>query len=655
MNHKRFLLTLGALLLVATSAFAEIALKDLGDGNVDITFTFKDETAPEMGVIGSFNNWTQPGEMMTKNADGLWEKTIRASSSDAITYKFLTKGTWIFDEKAPDKKDDGYGGFNGLIPVADILSGLIPAVPGAPPVVAKGPKKAVNQRPRVTFGTETYLESDTSFDVSSGKFKAVDSTLNAKSLWKFDGDLAPGMPGHLEMTVFNGHPKVMDTGATKVKLSDGLQQAGAGFLLNPFYYLGDNKKPTLDKVRFGFDTPYLIYETGYANSVLPPHKSILWDTVSDSNKANDGYSFFGLGPKAKTWGDFTIDAAMVPNKSQDDFYGLYSFVSAEAYGIKAELQYEMKSSTKDEPGKMFTDVTRDNIALGAEAYLGEFLIQGQLLSSGGTALETFDASEKLAFKVSGGYKDVYGDTELLFGYAYRGGNWTDDGFSVVVTPTASLLYAANDDELGSVGTQTLSVNGLAKFGYWGIAKFEGSLVQSASGNPDTNSVVSAKPGFLLDLDKLSIMPLSIDWYAQLKYNTDPAAGTDAFVFASTGAKVAVPSLDVYWKFDNSNSDTLFNTVLAEANLGGDLKAQAGGGLRSGENADNAFGAVVGLSYVVPAPEAKTPTAYCQFVYNMDPYNAEGASTYDLSDFGPSNGVAGSDGVAALRVGLRWNY
>ncbi|HTH14374.1 MAG TPA: glycogen-binding domain-containing protein, partial [Spirochaetia bacterium] len=118
MKLKKLFL-LAAAFLMGSAAFAEIALKDAGNGQVTITFTYQDDKASEMDVIGSFDNWTAPGEAMTKNPAGLWEKAITAASTDEITYKFYSKGTWITDEKAPDLKDDGYGGHNGLIVVAD--------------------------------------------------------------------------------------------------------------------------------------------------------------------------------------------------------------------------------------------------------------------------------------------------------------------------------------------------------------------------------------------------------------------------------------------------------------------------------------------------------------------------------------------------------
>ena len=103
MNTRKLLAMMTALLMLGASAFAEIKLKDLGNGKVAITFLFK-HPASEMNVIGTFDNWTVPGEPMTKNADGVWEYTLEALKTDEIQYKFYSKGTWIFDADAPDKR-----------------------------------------------------------------------------------------------------------------------------------------------------------------------------------------------------------------------------------------------------------------------------------------------------------------------------------------------------------------------------------------------------------------------------------------------------------------------------------------------------------------------------------------------------------------------
>lgn len=647
MNCKRLTTTLAALLFCGTLAFGEIALKDLGNGQVEITFTFKDSSS-EMGVIGSFDNWTAPGEAMTKNEAGLWEKTIQAGNADVITYKFYSKGTWIFDERAPDKKDDGYGGFNGLIPVADILAGVLPAVPGAAPLPPPKAGPKVAGRPKLSFGTETFIESSTTFLTATSEVR--DSVINAKSLWKLQGDLIAGMPGFLEVTAFNGSPKLHAKNG--IEIDEGLEALSAGFLFNPIYYLGGNKRPTLDKFRFGFDSPYLTYETGYGNTPLPLHKSVLWNTVSDPYIAGDGYSAFLLGPKAKSWGDFAIDAGLVPNKSLGGAYGLYGWASVDAYGVKLEGQYAMKSGTKTDASLYFTKPPRQDFLGAADLYWEGLVLRGQYLTSvfgEGISGADLPARERTAYKVVGGYVDSYGDLEVLVGYAFRGG---------VATQMLYLNPADTISVLGKAQTQSVSLTGFQKFGYWGVAKWEASRVSPLLESPETNVVLQLRPGFVLDFAKLDLFEAAVEVFAKMESNSDPAPGVEKLALVSAGAKVDTPWADLHYKFDNSVKSVLLNSLLSEVPLAKDLNALAGVALRTGSGAKQALGFVLGASTVLPVPEAKTPTAYVQMVYNLDPFNNDksaGTPGYDLTDFGPTNGASAFDGLGALRFGLKWKY
>ena len=179
---------------------------------------------------------------------------------------------------------------------------------------------------------------------------------------------------------------------------------------------------------------------------------------------------------------------------------------------------------------------------------------------------------------------------------------------------------------------------------------------------------------------------------QLTNNSIPPDGVAVFAATAIGAKVTVSdplkdvikTLDLYYKWDGSTPNEAFQTLLAEAKVMGDVTTQAGFGYRSGNAAASNTAFVLGASYQVPVPAAKTPTVYAQFVFNMDPYNTGNspvngvnaanptlASAYaggpthaiaafdparfDLSDFGPTNGAKAFDGLGALRVGVEWQF
>ena len=119
-------MVLALITLVFSASFADVYIKDLDGTNVEVVFTFKDDAATEMAVIGDFVNWVEPGVPMAKNADGKWEVAVKSTMDGVLKYKFWYKGTYIYDFKSPDKIDDGFGAYNGLVEVSNpssILSG----------------------------------------------------------------------------------------------------------------------------------------------------------------------------------------------------------------------------------------------------------------------------------------------------------------------------------------------------------------------------------------------------------------------------------------------------------------------------------------------------------------------------------------------------
>lgn len=68
--------------------------------------------AKRVYLAGSFNNW-RPAELaMQKTADG-WELPVYLAEG-THAYKFVADGRWYTDEAAPEKIDDGQGGFNAV-------------------------------------------------------------------------------------------------------------------------------------------------------------------------------------------------------------------------------------------------------------------------------------------------------------------------------------------------------------------------------------------------------------------------------------------------------------------------------------------------------------------------------------------------------------
>ncbi len=637
-----------ALLLLGMSTFAEIVLKDLGGGKVSITFLFK-HSASEMNVIGSFDNWTVPGEAMTKNADGLWEYTLEAMATDEIQYKFFVKDVWIFDDQAPDKKDDGYGGNNGLIVVADILSGATPMKPGAAAVAVAAPAGAtgtvIAPRKKVQFGTETYFDSTTVLGTVSGDEEFVESDINAKSIWKFDGDLVPNLPGHLEITAMDGQTKFM-TEADADNAYDGIEAASTGFIVNPFYYFGGNKRPSLASLSFGIEGSYLEWQTGYMDAGLPARNSYVWETVDPDNKAGEGYSLFRLGSKLRAFGDFEFDAAVMPNKSLDGYFGYLAWLKASYYGVALDFQYDNRSNEKTDSSLYFDVSMRQDYIAGIQLVQDWYYLRGQYLLSRFApdgAVDNSAAAKRSAYKAVLGMDDPGLGVKASVSYANRG-------------EFAQLLYGDSDDQLGDPMYQKVAVSGAYRYTY-SASWFLDADAQTASDsdNADENVAVTVKPAVELDLKTYINVPAKLNAYVKGFYNTDPASGTDAMGMNSAGAKLAFEKYNLYYKLDNGTADCMFNTLLVDTTVVEGVTLQAGAGVRTGSAANTNAAFTLGAFKTLDAPQAKSPTVYAQFLYNMDPYDGTAEHDFDLDGYGPDSGATALDGLANIRFGISWNY
>ncbi|NLK94617.1 MAG: hypothetical protein GX275_05455 [Clostridiales bacterium] len=107
----------------------ESAAPIIGTDNT-ITFSYKGE-ATDVYLAGSMygGDWGATKQAMTKNANGVWTKTIDVAENDSeFTYKFIVDGSWIVDPKNPNGKDDGYGGSNSWVNLVGVTKAAAPIV-----------------------------------------------------------------------------------------------------------------------------------------------------------------------------------------------------------------------------------------------------------------------------------------------------------------------------------------------------------------------------------------------------------------------------------------------------------------------------------------------------------------------------------------------
>ena len=385
---KKIMMVLALITLVFSASFADVYIKDLDGTNVEVVFTFKDDAATEMAVIGDFCGWVEPGIPMAKNADGKWEVAVKSTVDGVLKYKFWYKGTYIYDFKSPDKIDDGFGGNNGLIEVSKVLAKQKAAelaasgdAAGAAALMAQ----AGGGDSGLKFLTLSMLGFQTKFDTVDTKKKnaagveytkddkGLDSAgINLKSYWKMTGNAVPNMPVFFEIAVaeqegFNNlyqegaWKKTRDeagkvTGAKKdadsLPWKNGLTNFLVDTIFDPVYFLdGQSAGATaLGHFKAGFETDWFTYTTGYKYAKLPPHSNVNWTTVTDNWDAGynstGGYSYFATGNAVTEWFNdllgAKIKAAVAPNKSADragNQYGMYAWTSAEFAGQYIDFQY----------------------------------------------------------------------------------------------------------------------------------------------------------------------------------------------------------------------------------------------------------------------------------------------------------------------------
>lgn len=85
----------------------------------DYTFELNGyEDAAAAFVTGSFADWDPQAVRMSRGSDGVWRATTELPTGKHL-YKFVVDGAWIADPGNENTQDDGYGGTNSVIEIAN--------------------------------------------------------------------------------------------------------------------------------------------------------------------------------------------------------------------------------------------------------------------------------------------------------------------------------------------------------------------------------------------------------------------------------------------------------------------------------------------------------------------------------------------------------
>ena len=396
--------------------------------------------ASEVLLAGDFTNW-QDGALPMSKGDKGFSLTKTFKPSDELRYKFISDGNWTTDLKAPSFVDDGFGGKNSHVVIADMLGGD-----------DNGAAKAkINFVSWSMIGLQGNYLTQGVADPSKKGMDLDSVTLGMKSYNKFVGNFLPNCPVYIEIALaeremedyagnesekLNYIYRNSKTGDALVSWEDGLKNLVNGLLANPVAYLagtttneggaaGPGTNPFLGHLKFGFNTPYINFMTGFNYAKPDVRDAITWTTICSSWDAGyqhiGGFNQFSLGSKAvaalEEATGVTFDIGFAPNKTADRKglkYGYWGWVGAKFNDWVIDFQ-----SNGMYDGLMFDKPVEHDFILGAKNTFATDAGQLSVALQGLVATHQMSSAEIVAAGAS--------NTTDYFGYStdvfYRSGEF----------------------------------------------------------------------------------------------------------------------------------------------------------------------------------------------------------------------------------------
>ena len=507
---KKLFAFISVLLALSAAVFADVTVKKLDGDNVEVTFFYGNPRASEVLLAGDFTNWQNGALPMTKTDKG-FTLTKTFKTADELRYKFISDGNWTTDLRAPDFVDDGFGGKNSHVVIADMVSGDDDAGAG---------KAKINFVSWSMFGVQAnYLTQN----VTDAKDKGLDLdsvTIGAKSYDKFTGMFLPNAPFYIEIALaetdledYSGEGKIKylyrknSYDVETLEFEDGLKEFVSGILGNPISYLarttdnsnstdkGPGTNPFLGHLKFGWNTPYINYLTGFNYAKPDVRQTITWKTIDGNWDAGyqhvGGFNVFSLGSKAQAFLEektgMTFDIGFAPNKTADrkgTKYGYWGWADIK----KDDLVIDFQTNGMYNGDYIFEEPVEHDFILGAKDVFAVGDGKLSIAAQGLIATHQKSSEEIAAFNAADGNA---GNTTDYFGYStdvfYRSGDfdgikniagnvqvgYKTDLFGANVEyrfrgAQASMLYLReNHDDgtfdlsetLGNINTQRIAFNG----------------------------------------------------------------------------------------------------------------------------------------------------------------------------------------------------
>ena len=425
--------------------FADITAKKLDDGSVEATFFYGNPRATEVLIAGDFTNWQDGALPMEKGEKGFTLVKVFPKGT-TVKYKFIVDGSWTTDLKAPDFVDDGFGGKNSLGELDDLAG-------------ASGDGSAA-KKANIKFMTWTMLGSQGKFLTQGANDKSkkgmdLDSvTVGAKSYAKFSGNVTPEMPVYVELAVaeteLDDSLTINDSWKRPIDLyrkdasgkgTKSIRQGASGLASSPLAWLsnandnsdrnedmkGPGSNPYLGHLKFGFETPWLNYSTGFNYAKQDKRAKILWTTIDGNWDAGyqhvGGFASFSTGEKAQNIfaeNGIKIDAGFVPNKSADrkgTKYGYIGWLGTELEDLGLTLDFQ--SNGMYDSDVIFEDAVEHDFIFGAKEKLNIADAGSITFAAQGLVATHQMTSDELREKNSKGVVDYTGYSTDVF---YRSGD-----------------------------------------------------------------------------------------------------------------------------------------------------------------------------------------------------------------------------------------
>ena len=714
---KKFYAFISVLLILTAAAFADVSVKKLDNGQIEVTFFYPNPRAQEVVVAGDFTDWQNGAQAMTKSDKG-WTYVRTVAPGTVMKYKFISDGNWTEDMHEPDKVDDGFGGHNGLVDVDALVAASSGKTDGASAETAA----ATEKKGALKFATWSMLGYQAKWgDGTKGNKNELQSSgINLKSYLKVSGDALPGFPIYIEVALAeqDGFNNLYNKGTTE--WSNGWKNLLVDTIFDPIYYYGGQSaaKTYLGHLKLGLDTPYVNYVTGYKYAKLPPHTNVNWNTIDKEWEAGynsvGGYSQFEFAPlfnKILADTGVTADVVLAPNRTADragSQYGFYGYANAKFntgnFGHYVDFQYNGAYGTTYD--KIFDSIMEDDFILGYQGNYGPVTVKANGLynmygsTNNGDGTKTpyspstsdvgmvDDADKSFADNSATNINVAFGSDmiNIMAGYRTRGiqasmmyvEQGADDHTDIadqlgyrntqVVFGDISGTFAKKALTVGVKPKLTMVLNKDKDYYYDGSVKF----------NSSKTMYVNVRPYFNVDLKPLADFDGKTDGYVSMNYLTKDTdkyvRGTNKsqFHFAEAGLKYTqkvdsdiVKEVTAVYAFDDTSSEYVYNTLTADIVFPFDITGQIGCGIRTAEPGNEQSSIVSPFGFYVGAKKKLTvmykPTAYIQFMSGMDPYNAfgDGPTAYKLNSgsytlYRDQSGHSDYNGVMAVRCGFQWD-